>query len=144
MNGGLETKIGKINSCYACPNLRPTEFDWKRTSVRLPYRVAGVGQPKFWEGAKYFDFKWATVFCLGHRLSKHKMTRYTRNLGDMATLPPPMATTMSAGRFGWIIFRATQLKPIYIVLDVSNLTYLISVFCWICIFGNDAETPCQI
>jgi len=29
---------------------------------------------KIWGGLKYFDFKRATVFCLGHRLSKHKTT----------------------------------------------------------------------
>jgi len=31
-------------------------------------------------GGKYFDFERATVFSSGHRLSKHKMTRYARNL----------------------------------------------------------------
>jgi len=35
-------------------------------------------------GAKVFDFRWATVFCLGYRLSKHKMTRYAKNVGGMA------------------------------------------------------------
>jgi len=47
-------------------------------------------QPKtfFWE-TKSFDRKQATVVCLGHRLSKHKMTKYARNLeGVMAPLPP--------------------------------------------------------
>jgi len=34
--------------------------------------------PKFL-GAKSFDYKRATAFCLGHRLSKYKMTRYARN-----------------------------------------------------------------
>jgi len=29
-----------------------------------------------------FDFRQATVFCLGYRLSKHKMNRYAKNLGD--------------------------------------------------------------
>jgi len=32
---------------------------------------------------KMFDFRLATVFCLGYRLSKHKMTRYFKNLGGM-------------------------------------------------------------
>jgi len=33
--------------------------------------------------AQNFDFKRATVFSLGHRLLKHEMTRYARNLGRM-------------------------------------------------------------
>ena len=36
-------------------------------------------------GTKSFDFKRATVFCLGHRLSKHIMTRYASNLGGWPT-----------------------------------------------------------
>ena len=37
-------------------------------------------QPKtFW--GKYFEFKRVTIFGLGHRVSKHKTTRHTRNLG---------------------------------------------------------------
>jgi len=31
-----------------------------------------------------FDFMRVTVFCLGNRLSKHKITRYVKNLGVMA------------------------------------------------------------
>ena len=35
------------------------------------------------------DFKRASVFCLGHRLSKHKMTRYARNFfGSHGPLGP--------------------------------------------------------
>jgi len=39
------------------------------------------------------DFKRATVFCLGYRLSKHKTTRYVRNLGVHSPLLP-LATRM--------------------------------------------------
>jgi len=35
-----------------------------------------------------FDFRLATVFCLGHRLSKHKMTRYFKNLVGMVPWDP--------------------------------------------------------
>jgi len=38
-----------------------------------------------------FDFRRATVFCLRHRFSKHKMTRYAKNLGQMALLATPMS-----------------------------------------------------
>jgi len=40
--------------------------------------VNGVASPKFL-GGKYFYLKRATVFCLGHHLTKLKMTRYARN-----------------------------------------------------------------
>ena len=43
-----------------------------------------------------FDFRIAKVFCLGHRLSKHKMTGYLKNLvGIMA----PWATPLSRPLF---------------------------------------------
>ena len=41
------------------------------------------------------DFKRATVFCLGHRLSKHKITRYTKNLWNHGLLGPTVATAMN-------------------------------------------------
>jgi len=41
-----------------------------------------VAQPKKFEGTKSFDFRWATVFCWEHRLSKHKTTSYAKNFGD--------------------------------------------------------------
>jgi len=41
--------------------------------------TSDVTSPKFL-GSKSFGFKRA-IFCLGHRLAKHKMTRYARNLG---------------------------------------------------------------
>jgi len=36
-----------------------------------------LGWPKIW-GSKSFDFRRATVFRLGHPLSKHKMTMYSK------------------------------------------------------------------
>jgi len=36
-----------------------------------------------------FDFRLATVFRLGCRLSKHKMTKYFENLGGDGPLSPP-------------------------------------------------------
>jgi len=38
--------------------------------------------------AKYFEFQWAIVFCLGQHLSKQKTTRNARNLGAMPFGPP--------------------------------------------------------
>jgi len=47
---------------------------------------------KQFEGGKTFDFRRTTVFCLGCRLSKHKMTRYSKNVEGMApaSLTAPM------------------------------------------------------
>ena len=46
-------------------------------------QTSGVASPKFL-GAKMF--RRATVFCLGRRFSKHKMTRYAKNVGGMPPL----------------------------------------------------------
>ena len=35
-----------------------------------------------------FDFMRATIFCLGYRLSKHKMTRNAKNFGRLGPLGP--------------------------------------------------------
>jgi len=42
--------------------------------------VAVATQKNF--GAKYFGFERAVAFCLGHHFSKHKTTRYARNLEE--------------------------------------------------------------
>ena len=47
------------------------------------------GQPKILGGRKLLTFKQSTVFCLGHRFSKNKMTRHAINLvGAWPPLPP--------------------------------------------------------
>jgi len=38
------------------------------------------GAKKFW-GAKVLDFRRITLFCLAKRLSKHKMTVFSKHLG---------------------------------------------------------------
>jgi len=42
---------------------------------------AAVAQPAQNTGGEMFDFRRATLFRLGYRLSKHKMTRYANNFG---------------------------------------------------------------
>jgi len=44
---------------------------------------------------KYFDFEQATLFYLGHRPSKHKTTRYVRNLGGGMVHLGPLAAHIS-------------------------------------------------
>jgi len=61
-------------------------------------RVSGAVGLKFL-GAKTFDFKRATVFSLGHRLSTHTMERYARNFGGHGSLVPlAMPTARRANR----------------------------------------------
>jgi len=52
-----------------------------------------VTSPKIWGvkklGGKMFDFKRITPFCLEKRLSKHKMTMFSKNLGVHGPFRPP-------------------------------------------------------
>jgi len=48
---------------------------------------------------KIFDFRRATVFCLGYRLSEHKITRYAKNLGALAPLATPMVRSPNLSEF---------------------------------------------
>jgi len=51
--------------------------------------ISGVASPKI-GGAKMFDFRRTTLFCFEKRLSKHKMTIFSKNLGRaMAPLSLP-------------------------------------------------------
>ena len=63
--------------------------------ARLITLHSGVASQKIWEGQKIggstiFDFRRITLFCLEKRLSKHKMTIFSKNLGEsMSPLAPP-------------------------------------------------------
>jgi len=78
----------------------PTDGGWE-TCPRGPntVRVKTVAQPaeNFGVGEKFgglkFEFRQATFFCLEHRLSKHKMTKYAKiwvRRGPMGHLTTPM------------------------------------------------------
>ena len=71
-----------------CQSLLPKEIiDSELQFAHGVIEVFGssVANPKFWEGkkcgGKILDFRLATVFCMGYRLSKHKMTIYSKTLG---------------------------------------------------------------
>ena len=75
------------------------------------HNSSGVASPKFFGGpknlwgAKMFDFRRATVFCMEYRFSKHKMTRYSKNFGGHDPLGP-VATPMHyrvETRWAWFI-----------------------------------------
>jgi len=53
-----------------------------------------TSQRKNFGGTKDIDFKRATVFSSRHCLSKHKMTRYARNLAATSPLWPRLATPL--------------------------------------------------
>jgi len=46
-------------------------------------------QPRNFWGAKMFDFRRITLFCLEKRLAKHKMTIFSKNLGGYGPFGPP-------------------------------------------------------
>jgi len=50
-------------------------------NVIIVIHMDPVAQPAQNLGKGIIDFRLATVFCMGYRLSKHKMTRYYKNLG---------------------------------------------------------------
>jgi len=56
----------------------------------MPYACSGVASRKFGGEGKNFDFRRATVFISGYRLSKRKMTRYANNFGGHGPLDPPV------------------------------------------------------
>jgi len=64
------------------------------------YEISGLASPKYFGGQKFeeckiFDFRLATVFCLGYRFSKHKMTSYSKNLGvSWPPVPPSLRLCM--------------------------------------------------
>jgi len=55
--------------------------------VMIPTAHSGMASPKIWGepknfgGAEMFDFTRITLICLEKRLSKHKMTIFSKNLG---------------------------------------------------------------
>jgi len=60
-------------------------------------KTSGVASPKIWE-AKMFDIRRITSFYLEKRLSKHRMTMFSKNLvgghGPSAPLATPMLMTI--------------------------------------------------
>jgi len=60
---------------------------------------SGVASPKI-GGVKMIDFRRITLFCVEKRISKHKMTIFSKNLGDHGPFrPPSLATPMVVGGF---------------------------------------------
>jgi len=66
------------------PQQRKTDPCWSKPEDSKQWR----GQPKNLGAPKMFDFRRMTLFCFEKRLSKHKMTILSENLGGMDLLSP--------------------------------------------------------
>jgi len=71
----------------------------------LKSRSSSVASLKF-RGGQILDFRLATVLCMGCRLSKHKITRYSKNSGGMAPLATPGCAYVSESE----IFERSELE----------------------------------
>ena len=86
-------KRGVLGPCG--PRFRHTWSDLQTVSVShgLPRRKKGSvwqwrSQPKNFGGGEMFDFRRITLFCLENRLSKHKMTIFSKNFGRYGPFRP--------------------------------------------------------
>jgi len=62
----------------------------KARLARTVTKTSGVASPKILVGGQMFDCRRIILFCLEKRLSKHKMTIFSKNLGgSTAPLAPP-------------------------------------------------------
>jgi len=78
----LTCRLFEVRTAYIF-GIRHWQTDMK-ISVVFPLQCLNIS----FFGASYFDFKRATAFCLGQRLSKHKTARYTRNLRENGPFAP--------------------------------------------------------
>ena len=96
-------------------------------SSRGPHMACGPqvrqqwrSQPKILGGAKMFDFRRITLFCLKKRLSKHKMTLFSKNLGgNMAPLPPLATPMFATPAFAWFILTNVHMMQRFLGDKVS-------------------------
>jgi len=87
-----------------------------------------------------FDFRRTTLFCLEKRLSKHKMTIFSKNLGGMAPIALPLATPMITSVENHIDARikvrrfedGVTARSSLIEVDVLRREHLFSSTCFSC------------
>jgi len=77
------------------------------------YKISqgGVASPNFWGGAKMFDFKRITLFCLGDHLSKHKMIVCSKHFGGVWPGSPPWLRLYSPVTTGGLSPRNRASRP---------------------------------
>jgi len=95
----------KLGANYRIIQIESQDSIWLRTDgaylVGRPVTRGGAGRsgvasPKIL-GGKMFDFRRITLFCLEKRLSKHKMTIFSKIFGGPRPLSPPLATPIAGG-----------------------------------------------
>ena len=99
-----EELTGEIHCLFYCAAHGSARHSWQRSkkvtrrSFSLGHAYAasgsGVASPKFL-GSKSLTLREQRYNCLGRRFSKHKMTRYAKNLGG-AWPPDPMGTPLAS------------------------------------------------
>jgi len=92
-----EELTGEIHCLFYCAAHGSARHSWQRSkkvtrrSFSLGHAYAasgsGVASPKFL-GSKSLTLREQRYNCLGRRFSKHKMTRYAKNLGGHGLLTP--------------------------------------------------------
>jgi len=88
------------NPIRQCLLRRKQHHLWERRSTgEAGVEVQWRSQPKIFFGEKCFDFRRITLFCLGYRLSKHKMTIYAKNFGKGAWDPDPRLRYVEVSAF---------------------------------------------
>ena len=73
----VDLQLGIID--LQCDSNLKTKFVLASLGTFYQYLFSGYqwrSQPKNWWAGKMFDFRRITLFCLGKRLSKHKMTAF--------------------------------------------------------------------
>jgi len=95
-----------------------------------------VASPEIFWGAKMFDFRRITLFCLEKRFSKHKMSIFSKNLGEaMAPLAPPGYAYASPSRNFSHLLQNLMLKCLHF-FPLSDYSLMIS--------GSDRYSWCAV
>jgi len=84
-----ETDIFPISKLPRITQIKPLMIKCKNCTGDFGRCWQWRSQPKNLVGAKMLDFRRITLFCWEKRLSKHKMTIFSKNLGGAWPLCPP-------------------------------------------------------
>ena len=101
--------VGKsptVSNAFSCTSFSPTPSNHgaERRRRTLQSRRTGFFCDQL-GGANILTFKRATAFCMGHRFSKHKTTRYARNLGVHGPLAPGYTCLGLRWRSTWTLWK---------------------------------------
>jgi len=119
----------RFKSLWTLSDDESSSWEMNRAKLSLNGFVgfSSVPSPKF-GGNKYFDCKRATVFCLGHRLTKHKTTRYARIClrgHDPLALPVTLMVGLASIRLSNIVLARKNVSKMF----CSRWAMLHQLFC---------------